>query len=244
MLERLHAAEGLGAVEALVGEVVDELVELLDRRLRVVALIALLQLLEKVFHVVEIVGRHLDRLDGVRVGDRDMRAHLEQADHDQYAEKPARRQQRARHRDGHGLPRVRTARSLDAVLDRGLHERRALGLGARGERHGARQSVVQTVEPIERLGPGLRREPPRPRRRRDGEDPCEVEPQHRPRRALARDAQLAQCNVDDGHGQADAQRPCACVERAAQPDPPLGCLRQPADPLDAVLGGRHPYLGL
>ena len=49
LLERLHAAERLGAVEALVGDVVDELVELLDRRLRLVALVLLLICLRKSF---------------------------------------------------------------------------------------------------------------------------------------------------------------------------------------------------
>ena len=62
-LELLHPPEGLGPVEALVGDVLDELVELVDGRLHLRALVLLLQLLRRVAEELDVVGRHRQRVD-------------------------------------------------------------------------------------------------------------------------------------------------------------------------------------
>ena len=110
----------------LFGEVVDELVELRDRGLRVVALVLLLQLLEEVLHVVEVVGRHLDWID--RLGLR--RGHVRHRHLEEPGRPPAHPRDRTTPpvalRDMHAdrRPRSHLGCRGDGVLDRRVHERR------------------------------------------------------------------------------------------------------------------------
>jgi hypothetical protein len=242
LLEGLHAAEGFGPVEALVGDVVDELVELLDGGLRIVALIFLLQLLEKVLHVLEIVGGHLHRVDGGRVGHRDVVANLEQEDDHEKPSETHRRSQRSRHRQTDGGARLRLRHGLHRVLDGGVHE--GCALGRRAKREGAGEAIVKPVEPVERARPCTVGQPPRPRHERRNRHARDRQAEHHACRSLAEEPHLAQSHAHDGDDQRRTERPCTHTERAPQPDTSLGLGGKPSNLLHSLELGAHPSLRL
>ena len=116
LLQSLHPPKGLGSIETPARDVVDEPVELVDRRLGLVARVLLLHLLEKVFDVVEIVRGHLDGIDGLRVGERRVPAHLEEQDGDERRGEGGGRRAGARPDDGDGEPRPRGRRAAPPRL--------------------------------------------------------------------------------------------------------------------------------
>jgi hypothetical protein len=232
------STERLGPIEALVGDVVDELVELVDGRLGVVALVLLFQLLEKVLHVLQIVGSHLHGVDHRRVRHRDVVAHLEEEDTREEPREAHRRAERPRHGQTDGGPRLRLGYGEHRVLDGGVHEGGALR--GRAEREGAGESIVKPVEAVERPRTRSVRQPPRPSHHRRDHHAGARGPEHDPRRSLSHEAQLAQRDVDGGQDQRRTERPCTYTERATQPDASLGLRGKPSNLVHPRLGGAHP----
>lgn len=69
LLQRLHPSKRLGAIEPLVGEVLDELVELLQGGLRLGRRILPGEFLQRVAEEIEVVGGQRDGVDGRRLRD-------------------------------------------------------------------------------------------------------------------------------------------------------------------------------
>jgi hypothetical protein len=123
LIELRHPAERLVAIDALVLQVLDELVEVLHRSLHVVVGVRLiLQLIGEVGERLEIVGIHLERVDRERLRLLHVLADLEGRDERDDTGEREDRDDVTRHRERHSARRFRAIGVRDAVDDRGAFE--------------------------------------------------------------------------------------------------------------------------
>ncbi len=240
LLEGLHPAKGLGAIEPRARDVVDQPVELVDRRLGLVARVLLrrLDLLEEIFDVVEIVRSHVDRIDRLRVRDRRVRMHLEERHADEGGGEPDGDRAIARPPDRDGEPGTDVRRERHRVLDGSIHERRA----RRGlcERQGIGEAVVEGVEPIEAARACALGQPPDPRDDRGREDSEARDPEHHEGGAAGQGPHLARGDGSHRDDQGRTERLRTHTEGAIEADASLRVEREPTNLLDSVLLAGHP----
>ena len=225
VLQRLHLPEGLRPVEPLGREVRDELVELLGRRLRVLALILRLDLLEEVAHCVEVVGRDIHRIDRLRGDDHLVRPHLEQPDAHRRGTEEERSCRIARHTERDGPTRIDRADHADRVLDRDVHEWRTFTRREGDERQRARESIRERMEAIQCDRPCPLRERPQVRQGGAGERHERSRGEDDGGHALRRMPCLAQDEDDSRCDERGTKRRREDLERSPEADPTLGAPR-------------------
>ncbi len=203
----LHAPEGLRPVEALVGQVLDELVELLQRRLHLRALLALAQLLRRLLEQLDVVRGHLHRVDGGRMRRRGRRlhGHVEERDRGDARGGRGGAQEVARERDGGGVARVEALGVRAGVVDGDLHERGPLLRRLERERVG--EPALEAVVLVEGDGARAGREAAKHREGHGGDD-------HR--RRAREDLPGVPVRERGGQDLADGERPGGDGERDRQ----------------------------
>ncbi len=237
LLQSLHPPKGLGSIETAAGDVVDEPVELVDRRFGLVARVLLLHLLEKIFDVVEIVRSHLDGIDRLRVREGGVPANLEKQDADERRREHGRHRAVARPADGNGEARPGSRRDGHRVFDRRVHK----GSAGRhlGERERVGEAVVECVKSVEPPSPRPLRQAPRPRNRGRPQHTERCESEHAQSRALRHDTHLARGDVRDPDDQGRTERLRTHTKGAVETDALLCVAREPTNLLDPVLVAGH-----
>lgn len=121
--EGFKPAKDFGSVDAPVGDVAKKPVELFDCRLGLFARASGTELRKEVFHVVDIVGRDVNRRQHGCTSHRNVSAHLEHRHRGQNRGQPAGCSQRPRQPDWNSDAREHIAGRNDRVLDRRCHKR-------------------------------------------------------------------------------------------------------------------------
>ena len=237
-LQRLQPAERLGSIEPTTRDVVHQAIEVVDGRLGIAARIVLLELLEKIFDVLEIVRGHLDRVNRPGVKDRDVGPHLEEERDDERSAEGQRRSKGPRPADRDREARLGRRREGDGVLDRGFHE----GGARRPLREGERvcESVMERVKAIQRARPGPRGQAPGPCQAGGHEGRGDRKSEDAASDPFGQKAQLASCDVHDGEDQPRAEALRAHAKGSIEAETLLGAIREPANPVDPVLLTAHP----
>ena len=237
LLEVLELAKCLGAIQALLGQIIDQLVELAQQLAGLFRRLFLLHLRGELAHGIEVVGGELGGVEAVGGDPWHAGPHLEQSDQYQRREQGAGHAEMVRATQWHGATRVCPLRGARAVCDGQATPRVARGFA--GERECVGQAAGETMMRIEAAGTGQWCESPRECHHGHNDDAERQAGEHDARRKLAEKARFACGERQHGQPERHAEARGARVERAIDPHSPLGGEDLAARGRQAVGGFTH-----